>query len=92
MLFWCIKQVKDFIFKLISLLKLQKLLFSFTSGGVVNEVVDNQTNFQGCKYKFDLRQCQTFTAIHFANREVFVRLSQELYHKKSIYTSIHPFN
>ena len=84
MLFWCIKQVKDFIFKLILLLKLQKIQFSFTSGGGVNEVVDNQTNFEGCKYKFDLRQCQTFTAIHFENREVFVRLSQELHIHPSI--------
>ena len=43
-------------------------LISFPSGGGVDEVVDNRTNYQGYKYVHFLRD-HIFTVINFMNDE-----------------------
>ena len=65
MLNWCLKQVKDFFleFSISGNFFLEKeffnlytmVLISFRSGGCVDKVVDNRTNYQGYKYVYFLQ-------------------------------------
>ena len=74
MLIWWLKQGKDFILKFsISgsffsekwFLNLHTMaLVSFPSGGCVDKVANNLTNYQGFKYVYFL-QYHTMTVIHF---------------------------
>ena len=45
------------------------ILFSFTSGWGVDEVVDNGTNYQGYQYNAYSIQCQILITKHLENRE-----------------------
>ena len=80
MLIWCLKQFKDFIltFSMSGSFFLGKeflnlctmILFSFPLGGCVDEVVDNQTNYQGHRYVYFI-QYYRLAVIHFMNGEGF---------------------
>ena len=80
MLNWRLKQVKYFILKFSisgsffsekeSLNLYTKILVSIPLCGCADEVVDNRTNYQGCKYVYFLRY-HTLTVINFMNGQGF---------------------
>ena len=76
---WCLKQVKDLILEFLineSFFSEKQLsdnyniiLVSFPLGGCVNEVVDNQANYQEYRYYVHFLRCHTFAVIHSVNGE-----------------------
>ena len=81
MLIWCLKQVKDFILKFSTSGSYSSqreflnfyimILFSFLSGGCVDEDIDNRTNYQGYKFIYFVWY-DILTVLHFMNgKEVF---------------------
>ena len=47
------------------------ILVSFPSGGWFGEVINNQVNYQGCKYDVCFLHCHTFIVIYFMNHKGF---------------------
>ena len=74
MFIWCLKQFKDFnhtfsisqsFFSEKQFSNLYtKILFSFSLGGCVEEVVNNQLNYQRCKYIRLFPEYKTLAIIH----------------------------
>ena len=51
------------------IIKLKIILLFFTSGGGVNVVVNNWTNYQRCQFDVHFIWCQTSADIHLGNCE-----------------------